>query len=66
MSPAAILALLQVIDGLITQAPEALSLWATVKAMLTGNTDPTADQWTQLVGQMAAAHAAVQGTTTSP
>lgn len=55
-----ILALVGVLETLIQDAPEAVSIFGTVKAMLINGTEPTADQWTVLDAAMKSHHAALQ------
>lgn len=55
-----ILALAGVLETLIKDAPEAISTFQTVKAMLVNGTEPTAEQWAALDTAMAAHHAALQ------
>lgn len=62
MTPAALLAIIQVVESLLVSVPEVAQLWTTIKTMLAANQDPTSDQWAALVSQTMAAHAAVQGT----
>jgi len=57
MTPASILAILSFI---IQTTPEALALFQQVKALVDANREPTADEWTAITQQMAAAHQALQ------
>jgi hypothetical protein len=60
MSIATILALLGVVETLIQDTPQAVALFASVKAMMASGTEPTADQWAALNAQLATDHAALQ------
>jgi len=57
MDAAAIIALIQ---GLISLAPEAQAAWAKISAIIAANRAPTEEEWTAIQAEAAAAHAAVQ------
>jgi hypothetical protein len=60
MSIATILALLGVIETVVQDTPQALALFASVKAMLASGAEPTPEQWSALNAQLATDHAVVQ------
>lgn len=62
MSPAILLGLMQMVESLLVDAPEVVSLWTTIKGLITAGADPTPAQWQTLYSQMVAAHNVVQGT----
>ncbi len=61
MSITTLLALIGAIETIIQDTPQALALFATVKALLTSGAEPTAAQWASLNTLLTADHAAVQG-----
>ena len=60
MSITTILALISAIETIIQDSPQAITLFDTVKAMLTSGTEPTDAQWRTLDGLLTADHAVVQ------
>ncbi len=60
MSAALIATLMQVLQIIIQDTPEAISLFNLVKTVVTQGSDPTAEQWQQLLAGLAATHAKVQ------
>jgi hypothetical protein len=60
MSAALIATLMQVLELIIEDTPEAVSLFNTVKEVFTQGTDPTPAQWQALVTALASSHAKVQ------
>jgi hypothetical protein len=60
MSLATILALLGMIETVVQDTPQAIALFASIKAMLASGAEPTAEQWAALTAQLATDHAAVQ------
>lgn len=60
MGITSIFALVGILETLIQDAPEAISIFGTVKAMLINGTEPAADQWARLDAAMKAHHAALQ------
>lgn len=61
MSAATISALMELLEAVIQDTPEAIALFNSVKAMLEGGTEPTPEQWADLDTKLAAAHASLQG-----
>ena len=55
-----LIALAGVLEKLIQDTPQAISLFQTVKAMLVNGIEPTADQWASLDAALTASHAALQ------
>ena len=55
-----IIALVGVLETLIQDAPQAVALFGTVKAMLISGTEPTAKQWAALDAALVSSHAALQ------
>jgi hypothetical protein len=55
-----VLALVGVLETLITDAPQAIATFNTVKAMLVNGTEPTVAQWAALDAALASHHAALQ------
>jgi hypothetical protein len=60
MGITSILALLGAIETLISDAPQAVATFTTVKNMLIAGTEPTAAQWAALDGALSDSHAALQ------
>lgn len=60
MGITSMMALVSGLEWLITNTPQAITTINTVKGMLFGGTEPTADQWAALDTAMAAHHAALQ------
>jgi hypothetical protein len=55
-----ILALVGVLETLISDAPEAIATFNTVKAMLVNGTEPSDAQWSALDASLKSNHAALQ------
>jgi hypothetical protein len=60
MPVSTLLTLLGVLQTIIQDTPEAITLFNTVKAAMTQDTPPTPEQWEVLVTAYNAAHAKVQ------
>lgn len=53
-------ALIALIEGVLAEVPQAIDVFNQLKAMAASGTEPTADEWTAMIGNIDAANAAVQ------